>query len=429
MCFGWARLLPVYSSRLHKAGQIRKGLSEEIIGEWEMAVATKVAVVSIKVSDLRDALANGMLVDQRTLIPVHSCSKLDVVGGKATLTSCDTEKTIKVSFDATGPDMSCLMPRRRALKFLSGGDSAVMVEPTSKGVILTREGLGKVSLTASGKIEDFPKNEVPSGLKWAKLDAKWFLKMLRHALICVATDESWPVLTAVMCEEGKMAAADGFRLAVVTSDKLKFGLGTRLVSQSADKGGGMAEVKNQSLLPRDIAMVAIRAFAKEESIEFAVGKGPNNFNFNDMILIRGGNTLIMGQAGMGNYPAIDQLIPQSFDSRVTFSVPLMLQRINMMDLRDGSGILRLHFHKTDKSEDVGDLSGRAEEEHEYAMQMPVKLENGKDGRVAFNWKYLMEAIKPFSVCTLDLTSPSSPGKFTGDIKELSYTIMPMFFQW
>jgi len=394
-----------------------------------MTVAKEVVVVSCKVSDLRDALARGMLVNQRTPLPVYSCSALVVVGGKATLATQDTEKLVKVSFDATGPDMSCLIPRRMALKFLSGGDGQVTVGLSADGkkVTLSREGLGEVTLTATGLFSDFKIPEIPNDLKWAKLDAKHFLRMLRYALPCTATDESRPVLTAVLCEDGRMAAADGFRLAVITSDKLSFGLGTRLVSQSADKGGGMAEVKNQSLLPREIVMAAIRAFAKEESIEFAVGKVSGNLN--DMIFLRGGNTSIMGNVGIGNYPAIDQLVPQSFDSRVSFSVPLMLQRLGMMDLRDGSGILRLHFHKTDKGEDVGDLSGRAEGEYEYAMQMPVKLENGVESKIAFNWKYVMELIKPFSVCTLDLTSLSSPGKFTGDIKELSYTVMPMFVQW
>jgi hypothetical protein len=43
--------------------------------------------------------------------------------------------------------------------------------------------------------------------------------------------------------------------------------------------------------------------------------------------------------------------------------------------------------------------------------------------------YVMDAIKPFSICHIETTSPASPGKFTGDIEELTIVVMPMFLQW
>jgi DNA polymerase III sliding clamp (beta) subunit (PCNA family) len=64
---------------------------------------------------------------------------------------------------------------------------------------------------------------------------------------------------------------------------------------------------------------------------------------------------------------------------------------------------------------------------EYDMSSPCKVE--QEGKIAVDYKYLLEAIKPFSMCVIELTNLSSPMKITGDIEGLTVIVMPMFVQW
>ncbi len=140
--------------------------------------------------------------------------------------------------------------------------------------------------------------------------------------------------------------------------------------------------------------------------------------------------MLTGTLIQGTFPQYGQLVPTSFEARVSFSVPPMVQRLNMMDdAVVSSGIVRLSFHKTELNEDIMDVSAGNSDEISYSLHMPVKIEAGGEAQIAFNKKYVVDAIKPFSLCHLELTSPSSPGKFTGDIEELTVVCMPMFVQW
>jgi hypothetical protein len=75
-----------------------------------------------------------------------------------------------------------------------------------------------------------------------------------------------------------------------------------------------------------------------------------------------------------------------------------------------------------RSTRCGDL-----DEPEFDMTMPCKIE--AYGKVAVQHNYLLEAIKPFSMCAIELTNPTSPMKITGDIEGLAVVVMPYFVQW
>ena len=140
---------------------------------------------------------------------------------------------------------------------------------------------------------------------------------------------------------------------------------------------------------------------------------------------------MFSQMIQGNYPNYEQLIPTSYTSKVSFSTPLMLQRLSMID-KDiiSGGIVRFVFKKYGKTlEHLCKVTASSEDEASFSLSLPVKIETEEDSKIAFNLKYMQDALKPFSLTTLELTSPSQPGKFTGDIEGLTIVVMPMYVQW
>ncbi len=98
-----------------------------------------------------------------------------------------------------------------------------------------------------------------------------------------------------------------------------------------------------------------------------------------------------------------------------------------------SHIVRFIFHTLETQEQICSIAatielGNDKSDSDYELSCPIKLESS-EGKIAFNHKYVMDAIKPFSMCNLEIQSPSSPGKFTGDIEGLTIITMPMFVQW
>ncbi len=149
----------------------------------------------------------------------------------------------------------------------------------------------------------------------------------------------------------------------------------------------------------------------------------------DGIYFKAGNVVMYSQLIQGTFTKYRQLIPDAFQCTASFSAPLLAQRLNMIDENAiGNSIVRFMFRELESNEQVCSIGAGYKEGSEYELTCPVKFE-GTKSKIAFNYYYILEAIKPFSMCTLELTSLSSPGKFTGDIKELTYVVMPMFVQW
>lgn len=377
-------------------------------------MTTETIIKTMKTETLREAMKKCIMVPTNRRLPITSYAKLDVSGGKAILTTTDMEKTVQVSFKCVLPDMACLLPKTTVNKFIQGGDGELSITCKGTNVILERSGLGKVVLH-SMKVEEFPPVPQPEKVMWSKLDAKWFLKILKIVSGACADELSRPVLTGVCCEDGSIAAADGFRLNSAKSEKFDFGLGSSLVNDN----GQMVTKLNRIIIPQLTTLAACRLFAQDEVIEFGFDSQRCYFKDNDVLLT--------SQIIQGTYPVWEQLVPDKYQSKVSFSVPLMIQRLHLMDILV-SGIVRLKFDKVGNSDEC-QMSAGNEDEFEYSMQLPVKMEQGESSKIAFNQRYIEEAIKPFSVCNLELNTPSSPGKFTGDIEGLTIVVMPMFVQW
>ncbi len=370
---------------------------------------------------LQKALRKVNLVKPYRQLPVLSNTLVEFTNGKATLTTTDMEKVVRVEVDSPNTEQfSILLPRKTAEKFLHGANGKVSMEIGKKPntITVSRDGLGDFRFVTQSP-KDFPPIPIADNLKWQTIDAKWFLRMLRIVATACASEQSRPVLTGIACNDGKMAAADGFRLVALKDARLAFGLGY-----------------SQAIIPLDTIILVQRLFRKVETLEVAFDiKQETSLgvtkNVPQRAYFKSGNTLLLSELIQGTYPNWEILIPATFNCKVSFSAPLLTQRLQMIDAKSlCSSIVRYNFHK---KEDTGEhecsITAKIEENDGYSLTMPIKLETEAEGKIAFNYKYIVDAIKHFSVCNLELTSLSSPGKFTGDIEGLAIVVMPMCVQW
>lgn len=141
----------------------------------------------------------------------------------------------------------------------------------------------------------------------------------------------------------------------------------------------------------------------------------------------------VSQVLIGNYPKYEQLIPEEYTNLISFSAPLLEQRMRLIDsLGIHGGITKYIFSiNEDSKEHLCTIQTKGEDGNvfEYALNLPIKILEGEGVHIAFNCNYVKDAIKPFSKCELSISTPSSPGKFTGDIEGVTIVVMPMFIQW
>lgn len=367
---------------------------------------------TIKTEVLRDAINKVSTIKVNRQLPALSYTLLSVKDHIAKLTTTDLTKTAEVNIPTEdSDDLSVLLPTKRTQTFLYGKDGNTSIELDSKGLVnLSRMDVGELQFKPY-KTTDFPLTPAPNeDMTWVDVDAKWLCQVLGILLTACAHEESRPILTGVVFSDGSMASADGFRLVNVKHEKAQFGLGDK-----------------QVVISYQTLELVKRLFGKEDKITIG-------FHHPDMVFFKSEGVLLTSQIIQDNYPNWKVLIPAEYYCRVSFSSPLMTQRLRMIDPEAlTSGVLRLQFQRTKEHNEPACLltCGIKDEDYTeyYSMKLPVNIETKEESKIAFNYKYLCDAIKPFSVCNLELNSPSSPGKFTGDVEGLTVVVMPMYVQW
>ncbi len=385
-----------------------------------MTTKTETKKATLDTAELRDTLQKVNTIKPNRQLVALSYASVEFADGKATITANNLSEIVKVTIDSDNTDnFSILLPRKTTEKFLTGGNGRVSITQgnSQKMATLSRDGIGELNI-ATPLVSDFPPSRpMPDNLGWHTIDAKKLCSIMRIVATACATEESRPILTGVACNDGRIAAADGFRLHVYQDAMLVFGLGDK-----------------QAIIPLQTVVLMDRLFRKAETVDIAFEyKEDISLSgtkvYPNYVYLKSGNVLMLSQLIQGNYPQYEKLIPDKFDCKASFSTPLLGQRLSMIDpLIVHGGIVRYIFETDEQGKQVCSLSGGSEDEGRYFLTCPIKFE-GKESKIAFNYKYIIEAIKPFSMCSLEITSPSSPGKITGDIEGLTITIMPMFVNW
>ena len=271
---------------------------------------------------------------------------------------------------------------------------------------------------------DFPPIPTVEDGMAANVDPAALRLAISRVAFAAATEESRPVLTGVELklsgDKFTMAAADGFRLAVLHGELLQ-----------------AVEGEIKVIVPaRTLNEISRLLTDQEEPVEIVMtpAKGQVLFRLNGSQTVETVSQLLQGA-----FPNYDQLIPQNYETRSTFDSPALLRAARTASIfaRDGSNIIRLQMVPGETGED-GESKGkliitaRSEEVGDNQDEVEAEAMEGTEGKIAFNSRYLLDVLGVLErgKINLDTTTSSSPGVFKpADSDDYIHVVMPMFVQW
>jgi len=360
----------------------------------------------------------GRAVATRTTLPITNNVLLATDEGRLKLVATNLEMAISCWIGAKiEEEGSITVPARLLTEFVS----SLPNDTIEMNLSAQTKTLGLKCARFEARISGVDAKEFPpipgvdEGIQ-TKVDVEALRQGINQVVFAAATEESRPVLTGVCSRfEGDqltMAAADGFRLAVYTLP-----LGEKIAE------------KTEAIIPaRTLAELNRLMAEQEEPVDITLN--PNK----SQALFRLKSAELVSQLVQGTFPNYDQLIPQSYTTRVIVSVAEFLRATRTASIfaRDGSGIVRLMITPGSESNPGKiSVSARSEEIGDDIGEIDATVE-GDDAKIAFNGKYLTDVLSVLheTSVALEVTNPSSPGLIRPvGADNYTHVVMPMFVQW
>jgi len=379
--------------------------------------------MTMKLSCLQENLDRGLsvvgrAVATRTTLPITNNVLLATDQSRLKLVATNLEMAISCWIGAKVEEEGAItVPARLLTEFISSLPSDkinISLSPKTKTLGLK---CARFEARISGvDAKDFPPiPKIDEGIT-TKVEMEALRQGINQVVFAAATEESRPVLTGVDAQfEGDLltlAAADGFRLAIY---KLPI---TVPVSE-----------KTEVIIPARTLAELNRLMADEEkAVEITIN--PNK----SQALFRLKNIELVSQLVQGTFPAYNQLIPQSYSTRMVVSVADFLRATKTASIfaRDGSGIVRVVIAPgAELKPGKVTVSARSEEIGDDVGEIDATVE-GEEAKVAFNGKYLTDVLSVLNEAqvAVETTNPSSPGVLRPvGVDNYTHVIMPMFVQW
>jgi len=264
--------------------------------------------------------------------------------------------------------------------------------------------------------QEFPLILVPDEDETIKIKPDLLRQMVDQVAFAAATDESRPVLTGVLADlkEDRLtfAAADGYRLSVSS-----------------------VELETEAPQPMSIiiparALQELRRISGDEqkSIEMLVAPSRNQVFFR----MRESGIDLVSQLIEGAFPDYTQIIPTTYNSRVTVSTPDLLKamRMALIFARDASNMVRVQIITDQGGAESAQLivTATSSEHGDNVSELSAKVD-GKPMEVAFNAKYFVDVVNVIDTeeIVLETRDASSPGVIRpAGTSGFVHVIMPMY---
>ena len=285
------------------------------------------------------------------------------------------------------------------------------------GVLQLTCGRSEARINGTDAAEFPPIPTVEEGIA-AQVELSALRNVISRVAFAAATEESRPVLTGVEMnlkgDRFTMAAADGFRLAVHHGN---------LVQPVASEVSVIVPARTLSELNRLLG-------DQDEPVEITMTPAKGQ------VLFRLRGVELVSQLLQGTFPNYEQLIPQTYQTRVVFDLEKLLRaaRTAAIFARDGSNIIRLQILPAGDGQPSGKviISAQSEEVGDNQDEVDPDGIEGDESKIAFNSRYLLEVLSVLERGTvaLETTTSSSPGVFKPtDSDDYIHVVMPMFVQW
>ncbi len=373
----------------------------------------------MKVSVLQENLAHGLNVVSRAVSPR---STLPVLGnilvatdeGRLRLSATNLELGITCWIGAKiQEEGSTTVPARTFIDLIStfSDDKVEMSLNVRTQSLNVRCGFSNTDLKCIDA-QEFPPMPAPDLSEGVPINIADLKDMIQKVAFAASTDEARPVLTGVQltASQNKIAlsAADGFRLSICKDN----------LSQEVSK-------PIKVVIPaRALTELARIASDGDQLLTMVMppGRGQVIFHLKDAELA--------SQLIDGAFPELEQLIPQSYNTRTILPTQEFLKACKRVEIfaREGSLISRINITPSGNTEPgIVEVSGQSEETGSNENQVDATIE-GQPQLIAFNVRFLREVLDVIKTpnVLLETTSETNPGviKPAGDA-DFVHIIMPM----
>ncbi|EHQ87241.1 DNA polymerase III subunit beta [Desulfosporosinus youngiae] len=232
-----------------------------------------------------------------------------------------------------------------------------------------------------------------------------FKNMIRQTIFSCAAEENRPVFNGILLQIEnstiRLVATDTHRLAYIISE---------ITNSEETKFSGIIPSKTLSEIYR---------LLRDEDEDLMISYS------NNQVVFQFGSIYLVSRLIEGQFPNYKQVIPQTCETKVYLAVREFLDAVERASLlsrdKSSANIVRINVENNELRIDQTTELGKISE------QISVEME-GKDVRIAFNAKFLIDALKVIDSerILFELSGPFSPGVMRpSDNPNYIYLVLPV----
>lgn len=353
--------------------------------------------LTIKKDLLLDALNKvSKAISTKNLIPVLAGIKFELKKKKLTLTASDNDITIQTSIICNSDDDftvesegSIIIQGKYVLDIVRKlPDKYINIEVIDELKILIYTENSEFNLNGIDK-KEYPNISLEDSKTFITINSKKLKTLINQTAFATSNDESRPILTGinikVLGNILECSATDSYRLAKKQLELEDF-----------------ASENYNIIIPSKNILEFMKVLSdNNENIEIHI--------FNNKVLFKQKNLLFQTRLVNGNYPNVNNLIPNDSFLKITANLS------DLYDVIDRASILT-----SDKEKNIVTLEtnnntlivrsssaeiGRVEE------KMLIEKNNDEEIKISFSAKYMMEALKSFGGEKVEMS-------FVGEVKPI-----------
>ncbi|MBN1286453.1 MAG: DNA polymerase III subunit beta [Anaerolineae bacterium] len=374
----------------------------------------------MQVAVLQDGLAKGLgtvrrAVASRSALPVLGNILLRTDEGRLKLAATNLELGITCWVGAKIDEEGAVTVPANTFADLIGTLPPDQIHMTLDGETQTLKlKCGATTANIKGiSAEEFPLMPEAKDESAIRVSPDTIRDMIQQTAFAAATDNSRPILTGVLTKFEKstltMAAADGFRLAVRT---------TELANE--------VETPTTLIIPaRALNEIARISADVESDISLSAPDGRNQ------VLFHSDNVQVVSQLVDGTFPAYEQIIPRNYATRSIIYTAELLRACRRAEIfaRESANTVRIQINPGESEIKPGTLVVRATSQESGDNQVEITAAiAGEAMEIAFNVRYMIDALNVIDTeqVALETNNASSPGVLRPvGVEGYTYVIMPM----
>ena len=336
-------------------------------------------------------------ISNKNIIPILNCIKFELTNDGLYMTSTDNEGAIKTFI----PNNDIEKINNLGEIVISGRFIYEIIRKLPNEIIKIEEVIdNQVNISTNNSsfnlncnnVSEFPELNLDDSKTPIHMMRSEFKNIIRQTSFAASTQENRPEFTGINFKINNNI------LECTTTDSY------RLAKKTITLNDSLEESINIIVPSKNLIELERMLDDSDEIIEIHI--------FNNKIIFKFDNILMMSRLINGNYPDTNKLIPNSFESILTINLNNFYQAI------DRASLLTSEFDKNtiklNYENDIINISSNIPEIGHVEEKVSVESNNKNSFKVAFSSKYMLEALKSFNCDIVNL-------KYNGEEKPILIT--------